>query len=53
MPQALLKWTDEHFQWCREWLTECVRVLKPGGSLFLYNPPKWNVLLGVERCLLV
>ncbi len=38
---------DEHYiQWCREWLAECVRVLKPGGSLFLYNLPKWNVLLG-------
>lgn len=32
--------------WCKEWLAECVRVLKPGGSLFLYNLPKWNVLLG-------
>jgi site-specific DNA-methyltransferase (adenine-specific) len=38
---------DEHYiQWCREWLAECVRVLKPGGSLFVYNLPKWNVLLG-------
>ncbi len=32
--------------WCREWLAECVRVLRVGGSLFLYNLPKWNVLLG-------
>ncbi len=38
---------DEHYlDWCRRWLTECVRILKPGGSLFLYNLPKWNVLLG-------
>lgn len=37
---------DRYIVWCREWLTECVRVLKPGGSLFLYNLPKWNVLLG-------
>jgi site-specific DNA-methyltransferase (adenine-specific) len=38
---------DEHYlDWCRRWLTHCVRVLKPGGSLFLYNLPKWNVLLG-------
>ena len=37
----------EHYvRWCQEWLAECVRVLKPGGSLFLYNLPKWNVLLG-------
>lgn len=32
--------------WCRSWLRECVRILKPGGSLFVYNLPKWNVLLG-------
>jgi site-specific DNA-methyltransferase (adenine-specific) len=37
---------DAYLRWCREWLAECVRVLKPGGSLFLYNLPKWNVLLG-------
>jgi site-specific DNA-methyltransferase (adenine-specific) len=37
---------EEYVKWCEAWLTECVRVLKPGGSLFLYNLPKWNVLLG-------
>ena len=37
---------EKYVLWCRQWLTECVRVLKPGGSLFLYNLPKWNVLLG-------
>ena len=41
------KLPDDHYiQWCRRWLAECVRVLKPGGSLFLYNLPKWNVILG-------
>ncbi len=38
---------EEHYvQWCRDWLDECCRVLKPGGSIFVYNLPKWNVLLG-------
>jgi site-specific DNA-methyltransferase (adenine-specific) len=37
---------DEYLLWCRQWLGECVRVLQPGGSLFLYNLPKWNILLG-------
>ncbi len=36
----------EYVQWCQKWLAECVRVLKPGGSLFVYNLPKWNILLG-------
>ena len=38
---------DEHyFAWCKEWLKECVRLLKPGGALFVYNLPKWNIPLG-------
>lgn len=37
---------DEYLVWCKRWLQECERVLKPGGALFLYNLPKWNVLLG-------
>lgn len=36
----------EYLEWCYCWLTECVRILKPGGSLFIYNLPKWNILLG-------
>lgn len=36
----------DYISWCKEWLCECIRILKPGGSLFLYNLPKWNVLLG-------
>ena len=35
-----------YMQWCRGWLRECVRVLKPGGSIFVYNLPKWNITLG-------
>ncbi|MDK2742122.1 MAG: site-specific DNA-methyltransferase [Nitrospira sp. BO4] len=37
---------NEYLSWCRQWLSECVRVLKPGGALFLYNLPKWNISLG-------
>jgi site-specific DNA-methyltransferase (adenine-specific) len=36
----------EYLRWCKGWLIECVRVLKPGGALFLYNLPKWNIPLG-------
>jgi site-specific DNA-methyltransferase (adenine-specific) len=37
---------DEYVAWCRRWIAECVRVLKPGGAIFLYNLPKWNTILG-------
>ncbi len=36
----------DYLEWCRKWLSELVRTLKPGGSLFLYNLPKWNLPLG-------
>ncbi len=38
----------EYIEWCHAWIAECVRVLKPGGALFIYNLPKWNILLGAE-----
>jgi len=37
---------QQYVAWCKAWLDECVRVLKPGGSLFVYNLPRWNLLLG-------
>ena len=37
---------EEYVTWSQAWLSECVRILKPGGALFLYNLPKWNILLG-------
>lgn len=35
-----------YLDWCKRWIDECVRLLKPGGSFFLYNLPKWNLALG-------
>jgi site-specific DNA-methyltransferase (adenine-specific) len=32
----------KYLEWCESWAGECVRLLKPGGSLFLWNIPKWN-----------
>lgn len=37
---------SEYLNWCFAWINECCRILKPGGSLFIYNLPKWNILLG-------
>jgi site-specific DNA-methyltransferase (adenine-specific) len=36
----------DYLRWCRSWLDEMIRVLKPGGSLFVWNLPKWNLPLG-------
>ncbi len=39
--------SEEHYLlWCKQWLSECIRVLKPGGSLFIYNIPKWQISIG-------
>lgn len=32
----------DYILWTEEWLNECIRVLKPGGSLFVWNLPKWS-----------
>lgn len=32
----------EYINWTENWLSECIRTLKPGGSLFIWNLPKWN-----------
>jgi site-specific DNA-methyltransferase (adenine-specific) len=37
---------QEYLNWCYAWLDECIRVLKPGGALFVYNLPRWNIMLG-------
>jgi site-specific DNA-methyltransferase (adenine-specific) len=33
---------DEYILWTESWLNECIRVLKPGGNLFVWNLPKWS-----------
>ncbi len=33
---------EEYIKWTHQWLNECIRILKPGGSLFLWNLPVWN-----------
>ena len=32
---------DDYLRWCEEWLGEMVRVVKPGGAIFVHNIPKW------------
>jgi site-specific DNA-methyltransferase (adenine-specific) len=38
--------SHDYLAWCQLWLADMVRVLKPGGALFLWNLPKWNIPLG-------
>jgi site-specific DNA-methyltransferase (adenine-specific) len=37
---------QEYLEWCRAWITECVRALKPGGAIYLFNLPKWSIHYG-------
>lgn len=33
----------EYYEWCNQWINECSRILKPGGSFFLYAIPELAV----------
>ncbi|MBH8609353.1 site-specific DNA-methyltransferase [Thermoactinomyces sp. CICC 10521] len=35
----------EYLEWTEKWVLECVRLLKQGGSLFIWNLPKWNTYI--------
>jgi len=37
---------QEYVAWLRVCIIESVRLLRFGGSFFLYNLPKWNVIFG-------
>jgi site-specific DNA-methyltransferase (adenine-specific) len=32
---------QDYLDWCEQWIAEAVRVVKPTGSIFLHNIPKW------------
>jgi site-specific DNA-methyltransferase (adenine-specific) len=36
----------EYLRWSEKWLKEAVRIVAPGGAVFLYNLPKWLVHYG-------
>ena len=37
---------EEYLSWCRKWIHQCSRTLKKGGAFFIYNIPKWKIVLG-------
>jgi DNA modification methylase len=34
---------EEYVKWCNSWLREYVRILKPTGSLYVLNLPRWTM----------
>lgn len=32
----------DYLNWTEKWITECIRILKDGGSFFIWNLPSWN-----------
>lgn len=28
---------DEYLKWCEQWIAECLRILKPNGTMFIYG----------------
>ncbi|MBA7491882.1 hypothetical protein ES702_02430 [subsurface metagenome] len=34
---------QRYIDWCNSWLKEYIRVLKPTGSLYIVNLPKWGI----------
>lgn len=41
---------DDYIFWCKKWLDECIRVLRFGGALLIWNIPKWHMALADYLC---
>jgi site-specific DNA-methyltransferase (adenine-specific) len=39
---------EDYLAWSRAWLDEAVRVLKPGGTIFVYILPRWGYHLAAH-----
>jgi DNA modification methylase len=39
------KTEEEYLNWCKEWTKECIRVLKPGGCLYVWGTTKTDTFL--------
>lgn len=33
---------EKYLEWSEAWISECIRILKPGGAFFTWNLPFWN-----------
>jgi len=39
---------SEYVSWCKEWINECIRVMKPTGTMFIYGFSEILAYLSVE-----
>ena len=39
---------SEYVSWCKEWINECIRVMKPSGTMFIYGFSEILAHLSVE-----
>ena len=37
---------QEYLSWSYNWLDAAIPLLTPGGAIWVYNIPKWNILIG-------
>ena len=38
----------EYVSWCKEWINECIRIMKPNGTMFIYGFSEILAYLSVE-----
>jgi len=36
---------EEYLRWCENWIDGCIRILKPHGSIYLFNYPENNAYI--------
>ncbi|ABX05394.1 MAG TPA: site-specific DNA-methyltransferase [Herpetosiphon sp.] len=36
----------EYLEWSYSWISELIRIIKPGGAILLFNLPKWLISYG-------
>lgn len=41
------KWNDikEYFEWCKQWIDECMRILKPTGTMYFMSSTQYMPIL--------
>jgi site-specific DNA-methyltransferase (adenine-specific) len=40
---------EVYYDWCKEWITECLRILKPSGTLYIYGYMETLSYIQAER----